>query len=173
MSVISNRNMLSFPVVHIIDVMTARAVLEIIGASLTLILLFTLLLLHGENPLPVDPFEASLGYLSVIVLALGAGYLVAVACMLTPFFVTIWSLTLIVFYLTSGVMFVPSRIPDRVVYFLSFNPLFQAVEWVRSAYFPGSASRHFDKQYLLSFGIGCLCLGLIAERLLRRYILEK
>ncbi len=31
MSVISNRNMLSFPVVHIIDVMTARAILELLG----------------------------------------------------------------------------------------------------------------------------------------------
>ncbi len=173
MSVISNRNMMSFPIVKTLDIMTGRAFLEFIGASLTLLLLFAILSLHGEDPFPIDPFEAILAYLSVIVLAVGVGYLVAVACLLIQFFITIWSLTLIVIYLSSGVMFVPSRLPDNLVYYLSFNPVFQVVEWVRSAYFLGSASRHLDKQYVLACGLVCLCLGLLTERLLRRHILEK
>ena len=172
MSVLSNRNMLSFPVVTILDVMTARALLEIIGAFLTLVLLFSILLLRGEDPIPPDIFEAVFGYLSVLILAIGAGDLVGITCMIMKFFVTIWALFLIVLYLLSGVMFVPSRLPDEVNYYLSFNPIFQVVEWVRSAYYPGYGSRHLDKPYVLFYGITCLFLGLLVERLLRRPLLE-
>lgn len=172
LSVLSNRNMLSFPVVTILDVMTARALLEIVGAFLTLILLFSILLIHGEDPIPSDIFEAVFGYLSVLILAVGVGYLVGIACMIVKFFVTIWALFLIVLYLSSGVMFVPSRLPDEATYYLSFNPVFQVVEWVRSAYYPGYASRHLDKPYVLFYGIACLFFGLLVERLLRRPLME-
>lgn len=172
MSVISNQNMLSFPVVTILDIMTARAFLEIIGAFLTLVLLTLVLLFLGDDPFPSDIFEATYGYLSVLMLAIGAGYLVGIASIVMKFFVTIWALFLIVLYLLSGVMFVPSRLPDEATYYLSFNPVFQAVEWVRSAYYPGYASRHLDKPYVLLYGITCLFLGLLVERLLRRPILE-
>lgn len=172
LSILLNRSMLSFPVVTIIDVMTARAVLEIIAAFFTLFLVFLIFHFHGDNPIPFDVFEAICGYLSVLILAIGAGYLVGITCMFFKFFVTIWALTLITIYISSGVMFVPSNLPDELVYYLSFNPVFQVVEWVRSAYYPGYASRHLDKSYVLFYGLVCLFLGLLAERLLRRKILE-
>lgn len=172
MSVLSNKTMLSFPVVTILDVMTARAFLEIIGSFLTLVLLFSILSARGEDPIPSDIFEALFGYLSVLILAIGTGYLVGITCMFLRFFVTIWALSLIILYIASGVMFVPSRLPDEASYYLSFNPVFQVVEWVRSAYYPGYASRHLDKPYVLYYGITCLFLGLLVERLLRRVLLE-
>lgn len=172
LSLLLNRNMLAFPVVTILDVMTARAALEIIGAFVTLFLLFSIFLLHGDDPIPSDVFEAMYGYLSVLILSIGAGYLVGITCMFFKFFVTIWALSLITIYISSGIMFVPSKLPDEVVYYLSFNPVFQVVEWVRSAYYPGYASRHLDKSYVLLYGLVCLFLGLVVERLLRRQILE-
>ena len=137
-----------------------------------MLLLLAILLLRGEDPFPLDPFEAIEGYLSVIILAIGVGYLVSIISLMFQFFVTIWALFLIVIYISSGVLFIPSRLPDSAAYYLSFNPVLQIVEWIRSAYYPGSEFRHLDKSYAIVCGIVCLALGLAGERLLRQHIME-
>lgn len=66
LSLTINRPMLSFPVVKVVDIMLARAFLEVVAASLTLFFMFMILLALGDNPLPANVFEAVYAYLSVI-----------------------------------------------------------------------------------------------------------
>jgi len=172
LSLILNKPMLAFPVVKVLDVMAARAVLEIIAAFVTLLFVFVILLLLGADPFPRDPFEALYAYLSVLLLAIGIGTLVGVITMFFRFFVTIYALCLIVLYLSSGTLFVVSALPAAVSYPLSFNPVVHAVEWMRLAYYEGYSAQILDKQYLIVFGLSALCLGLLMERLLRRIMLE-
>jgi len=172
LSLILNKPMLAFPVVKVLDVMAARAVLEIIAAFVTLFFIFVILLISGADPFPRDPFQALYAYLSVLLLAIGVGSLVGVITMFFRFFVTIYALFLIIVYLLSGTLFVAAALPAAAIYPLSFNPVLHAVEWMRLSYYEGYSTQILDKQYLIIFGLTALCLGLLMERLLRRIMLE-
>lgn len=172
MSLVLNRPMLAFPVVKVLDIMAARAILEIIAAFLTLFFVFGILLLAGDNPFPRDPFQALYAYLSLILLSIGVGTIAGVITMFLQFFSTLYALFIILVYLFSGTLFVVSALPEAVAYALSFNPVLHAIEWIRLAYYEGYSGRLLDKQYLLIFGMTSLCLGLLLERMLRRIMLE-
>ncbi|WP_312621645.1 ABC transporter permease [Agrobacterium pusense] len=172
LSLILNRSMLAFPVVTVVDIMVARAFLEVVAAALTLFFMFMILLALGNNPYPADPFEAVYAYLATILLAIGAGSLACVMVMFMPFFATIYALTMIVVYISSGTLFVAAALPESIAYILSWNPVFHAVEWMRLAYFPGYSDKWLDRTYIISFGALSLCLGLLLERVLRMKMLE-
>lgn len=172
LSIVLNSPMLAFPAVTVVDIMAARAFLEIIASYLTLIFILTILTVLGDDPIPYDIEQAVYAYLSTLLLAVGVGSLVSVVVIFMPFVVTVYALFLIVIYLTSGTLFIVSALPDQISYILSWNPVVHAVDWMRSAYYPTYSTEILDKQYLISFGLGSLCLGLTLERTLRWKMLE-
>lgn len=172
LSLTLNRSMLAFPVVTVVDIMTARAFLEITAAFLTLVFMFLILLALGENPYPSDPYEAAFAYLATILLAVGSGSLAGVMVMIMPFFATIYALLMIIAYITSGTLFVVSALPDSIAYILSWSPVVQVVEWMRTAYYPDYGDKWLDKTYTISYGLVTLCLGLFLERALRMRMRE-
>lgn len=172
LSLILNRPMLSFPVVTVVDIMTARAVLEIVAAYLTLIFMFTILLALGDDPIPFDLEQAVYAYLATLLLSVGFGSLAGVIVMFSPFFATIYALTMILVYLGSGTLFVISDLPDVISGPLAWNPVVHSVEWMRTAYYPTYSDKILDKGYLLGCGLTSLCLGLLMERILRWKMLE-
>lgn len=172
LSLIINRPMLSFPAVKVIDVLTARAFLEIIAAAITLTFMFFILWSIGENPFPYDPIEAIYAYLATILLAIGIGTLAGVIVMFVEIFVTIYALAMILIYISSGTLFVASSLPDIIAIPLSWNPVTECVEWMRTAYFETYSNRLVSKEYVVCFGMASLCLGLLLERLFRLRMLE-
>ena len=172
LSIILNRPMLAFPAVKVSDIMFGRAFLEIIGAFITLVLVITILLALGESPYPVDLDQAVQAYLATLLLAIGVGSLASVITMMVPFFATIYALFMIIIYLSSGVMFVASALPQQVIAVISWNPVVHSVEWMRSAYFRGYPEQVLDKDYLLKFAVFSLFLGLLVERICRKNIMD-
>lgn len=172
LSLIVNQSMLTFPIVKVTDIMFGRAALEIMAGFMTLAFLWVIFIVVGASPYPDDPAQAVLAYLATILLAIGVGSIVGVLTLFLPIFATAYALMGIVFYLSSGALFVSSTFPDQIAIPLSYNPVLQCVEWMRSGYFEGYSDRLVNKEYLVGFGLGSLCLGLIAERITRRILLD-
>jgi len=172
LSLILNRPMLAFPVVKVLDIMAARALLEVTAAFITLFFAFIILLLFGDDPFPRDPFEAFYAYLSLLLLAIGVGSIAGVITMFFSFFSTIYGLSMILVYILSGTLMVASSLPEAIIYPLSFNPVLHAVEWMRIAYYEGYSDRVLDRQYLIGFGLTSLCIGLLMERTFRKVMLD-
>ncbi|MBB2905734.1 capsular polysaccharide transport system permease protein [Rhizobium sp. RAS22] len=171
-SLLNNRNMLSFPIVKALDIVMARAFLEFAGCCLTVCFLFALMLSLGENPYPVDPFEATGAFLTALTMAIGMGMLVSVIVMFFRGFLTMYFLLMLVVYISSGTLFVASNFPDSIAIPLSYNPILQCVEWMRAAYYPGYNDRLLDRQYVVQIAGLCVCAGLVVERLTRRLVYE-
>lgn len=171
-SVIQNRALMMFPVVKPIDVVMARALLECMGSVLTIIALFIVLIALGEDPVPFDVGEAVAAYLTIIMFAIGIGSLVSVIVMFMGWFLTIYFLMMVVVYASSGVLFVGSSLPRAISVPLSYSPVFQCVEWMRSAYFPAYSQHLLDRPYAVYCGMISLAVGLGVERLSRRKIYE-
>ncbi len=171
-SLMQNKSMLSFPIVHVSDIVAARAVLETIAAFCTLALIFSVLWLFQQKPYPNNLEWAVCCYLATLWLAFGVGYLVSILSMFAPLILTTYNLTIIVIYITSGALFSASSLPDQYAYYLSFNPVLVCVEWFRFAFYQSYPEKLVSYLYVLSFGSISLLLGLSIERFFKRVMLE-
>lgn len=173
LSIVLNKNMMSFPIVKVTDILFGRAFLEIIAGFITLLLVWLIFIVLGLSPYPADPAQAALAYLATILLAIGIGTIAGVITSFVPMFATAYGLAGIILYLSSGCLFVTPNFPDQIGIPLSFNPVAQCVEWMRAAYFENYSDRLLDKEYLVAFGLVSLFVGLLAERCLRRILMDE
>lgn len=167
-SLVTNKSMLAFPVVKISDVLIARAFLEVVSAVVSLFFMTCILYFSDQDPFPWN-LESAIGcYLCMIYLAFACGYAVAMIAMVFPMAITVYQLLLILLYVTSGVFFVPSNLPDGVTIYLSYNPVVCFIEWLRTAYYESYSDKLVSVTYILSFSSAILCIALIVERLFAR-----
>lgn len=171
-SLLTNKNMLAFPAIHLLDIILARCALELIGIVISVFVMFIILLSIGSDPYPRQPDQALLAMLSTALLAIGVGIIISVISAIYPFFARFYSLFVATIYLTSGGPIYLYIFPNELIYYCTFNPVFHAVTWMRSAYYLGYPTQALDKLYLIGFGILCLCIGLLMERLLRKNLLS-
>lgn len=132
----ANRGLFSYRQVKPMDVLLARAVIEV-GMSL-IVFLFTMAVLGwmGYQVLPADPL-AMLG-VNFVLIAFGTGYGIVMA-VLTHERQRLRAMVRMVnmpIYLASGVMFPVDLLPREALDFLLWNPLLHLVELSRHAFIP-------------------------------------
>ncbi len=171
-SVVMNKSMVTFPVVKVIDILFGRAILEIIAAFCTMFFVVTVMRAIGENPFPYDLENATCAYLSMIYLAFCVGFLIGIVQLALPMMITIYQLIIIILYVSSGVYFVPSNLPDYISYPLSFNPVCIGIEWFRLSYFESYSDKLVHPAYMISVATVILLIGLMIERTFRRSLSE-
>lgn len=165
--IVQNRPLLSFPVVKAIDLIMGRIVVEVMTVFYVLILFLLLLFLSGVDIMPLDVEQAIFAILASVYFAIGLGIINAILLALTRAWMAIYLGSIIGAYITSGALVMPSNFPPNLLYWISFNPLFQCVEWLRSAYYEGYGDGLLDRGYLLGYSTVLLLLGLAAERAFR------
>lgn len=165
MSITSNRPLLAFPVVKMLDVMLARALLETITGFCVVCVTAGVLYGLGHNVMPRDPVTAISALAAAQFLAVGVGLVNAVIVSLYPFWIFVFLIFQIALYITSGILFVISALPEKAQVYLSWSPVTNVVTWFRSAYFDGYATTLIpDRTYPITFGLVCLLLALVTER---------
>jgi len=171
LSLMANKSMMAFPVVRLLDIVLARAFLEFIGMVFAVLIMLVFLLSLGSDPIPRDPSEALLALFFTVILALGFGIIASVISAIAPVFAMIYGLSMIVFYLSSGAPVYLHAFPEQVLYACSWNPVFHAVEWIRTAYYLGYPDQFLDKKYMIGWALGSVAVGLLLERILRPQVL--
>ncbi len=74
-------------------------------------------------------------------------------------------------YFVSGVFFSIEVVPEPYRSWLLLNPLLHANELMRAGFFATCEARYADPGYLIARIGGCLCLGLLMQRALRRWLM--
>ncbi|MCJ2136342.1 ABC transporter permease [Methylobacterium sp. J-026] len=159
-AVIMNRPLTYYPQVKLFDIVFARVLVEIVTGFLGLVVVSLILVAIGDNPLPIDPFTAVGGYSAAILLGIGIGTINVAIVGFFPGWIIGYALFSIIMYVSSGVMFMACFMPDRVYYWMKFNPAVQVVEWVRSAYYP-AFNLQVDYLYVYMFSLTCMTVGLL------------
>jgi capsular polysaccharide transport system permease protein len=167
MSIVQNQPLLYFPVVKTIDVIAARGVLEIITAFWVVAIFCAILFIFGVDIVPVYPEQALLAIFATIYLSFSIGFFSAVMYAAFRAWMVVLIIALIVMYVTSGALFLPTMLPPRIREYLYWNPLFHSVEWLRSAYYDGYGYGMLDRGYLLGVATVMLFLGIVLERAIR------
>ncbi|MDP4023884.1 ABC transporter permease [Methylobacterium sp. NEAU 140] len=160
-SVVMNRPLTYYPQVKLFDLIFSRILVEIVTGFLSLLVVCGVLVSIGVDPRPHDPFLAVCGYLTAILLGIGLGAINVSIISFFPGWLIGYALFSIIVYITSGVIFMPSYMPEKIYYWLKFNPVLQLSEWMRSAYYP-SAVLQIDFLYVIMCALTCLTIGLFA-----------
>ena len=166
-----NRPLLSYPIVKATDIIFARAIVECLNSGLVVIITGLIFWSCDIDIMPADPVEAGFALLGSMLLGFGLGTMGACIAAVFPIWASAVNLLLIVFWVLSGVIFVPDALPREFQVPLSYLPLLQCVEWMRSAYYDGYGLSILDRGYTISWGVGMLFASLALERLMRGRIL--
>lgn len=166
----ANKGLLFYPQVRPLDLVLARAILELATHLVVITLLLGGVALWDGNL----PHGQPLLLLAGLVLASGLGTsLGLVFCGLSTFSNTverIFSPLLRPLFWTSAVFFPSSSLPTAARDLLLYNPVLHVVELVRSGYSAGYDARHVNAWYPAVWVIALLFFGLSLERVARRRV---
>lgn len=169
-SVLQNGMLLNFPAVHLLDIIFARGVLEILGGILMTIVLIAALYFAGVDVVPSDTIAAISGLAAALYLGFGMGVLNAVLAFKFKWWPLFYMLIYLVVYLTSGILFDASALPAKLKEIVVYNPALHVVEMVRGAYYPHYGRELLDMKYPVGCATAVLFLGLSIERIFRRQL---
>ncbi|WDZ80935.1 ABC transporter permease (plasmid) [Ensifer adhaerens] len=170
-SIDSNKPLFLFPAVKALDLMISRAIVEFLTAFVVVFLFGFCAFLAGVDLTPLDVETGATAILATVYFAISVGILNTIISSVVKFWSILFIVVMLALYLTAGIFVLPSTFPASVQNIMWFNPIFQCVEWLRSAYYEGYGDELLSKGYLVSLATVCLFLGLLGERFIRGKLL--
>jgi capsular polysaccharide transport system permease protein len=173
LSLMMNKPLLSLPAVTTTDIILARCILQIIVGFWVACLFLLCLYIFDIDVVPHRIEDAILAILSTVYLGLAIGWVGAVMYAIIRLWLIVQIGLLIGMYVTSGIFFIPTSLPEQIRNILWYNPLIHSVEWLRSAYYDGYGYGMLSRTYLLVSATLILFVGLLLERGIRGRLLER
>jgi capsular polysaccharide transport system permease protein len=165
----ANRGLLGYPLVTELDVVFGRFFLIFLTYIMIFTIFFAALILLGLAHFPrrLDIVLMAIGATGL--LGLGVGLTNAMIMVLWPTWKRIEGIISRPLFFISGVFFLPSQFPPDVRYYLSWNPLLHAIDWLRVGYYPNYNSLVLDLGFLWFCVALFLAIALCMERLYRKH----
>lgn len=165
-----NAKLMMFPHLSSLDFHIANFIQECLVYTYVFLLFVAIALLIERSSLPAEPLKVMLAYWSVGLLG---GLLNLILSSLARIVPAIDFLTLPIRRLgqfVTGVMVTGADTPSAALPYLTWNPLFHALELMREAWWPAYVSPFADAGYVLRCLFFMAALGLVLERGTRRFI---
>jgi capsular polysaccharide transport system permease protein len=170
----ANRALLHLALVKHVDVILARALLEL--GNLLIVFGLLMMFLRAFNQFgntEIDILLLAKAGMLMWFIGLGVGMINAVLSTLVKSWATVFSIATRPLYLLSGVFFLAERLPPAFGKWLAYNPILHGVEYFRSGIYPGYGRTFIDMGYLMGWAIVPLVIGLAFMRLMRRKLSAK
>lgn len=156
-----NRALLHHRNVRVVDLFTARLLLEVAGASISFMTLGTLLMLAGLMPPPDDILKMIAAWLLLAWFSMAFGMVIGSLSSVFEPTDRIWHVFSYLFLPLSGAFFLVDWIPDRMQYLALLVPTVDCTELLREGFFGRTIHAHYDLLYLTAVNL-CLTLTALA-----------
>jgi len=167
-SVMQNRQMLNMTIIRPVHLLFARAILEVITASLVCIIFVTILYVFDYDIMPVNPSTAAMALFATVYFGVGYGFFgLIIMALFGPYAMIVIVLSMVGLYIASGVYLPPFLMSETVLQYQYYNPIFNCSAWMRSAYYLSYDDVNINKSLIFWAGTVLLMLGLLGERYLR------
>ena len=167
-----NKGLLYHPNVRVIDLIYARALLEFVACSMSLMLLSVVFWGLGLMGLPVDPLKVVFAWLLFAWFVIGAGMLSAFMGESSEIFERVIHIILYLSLPLTGAFTMVSWMPVSIQNILLYSPLVHGVEMLREGYFGESIAARYSVSYLFEVNLVVTLLGLILIRNIRRNLID-
>jgi capsular polysaccharide transport system permease protein len=165
-----DESLLLIPRIRAVDVLACRALSYGVIYTLAGIAVLTVLGLFGLGAPVERPMDVFFTWCVILVMAFSLGIILRTLCAYVPVLQrgVPWTARLLIY--SSGVLFVTEQLPDFLAKPMLLNPLLNALQHLRSAYFTTYESHDVSLAYATVSSIAMLTLGLILYAANRRKV---
>lgn len=165
-----NRALLNFPSVDVFDLFASRIILEIVTATLVVFIVLGTLAALGHE-LSVANWQGVLfALIQAWLLGVGTGLMFGSIGIFIPIAFLFGNILGPLLWAISGIFFLPDALPDNLRSILTFNPLCQAIDAFRVAYYAEYYSSFLNIYILNSITLSFLLFGMIMTAATRKII---
>lgn len=150
--------------VRVIDLFAARLLLEISGATISLIVISLTFIALGWMQVPVDILTMIFAWLLMAWFAVALGLVVGAISERSEMFERIWHTITYLLFPLSGALFMIDWMPKAVQKLLLILPMVHGTEMLRHGYFGNAVKTYEDPTYLMLINLILLLIGLSLAR---------
>lgn len=159
-----NLSLTAFPIVKTIDIFVARAAVELLSSALICIVCLIALATYGNDMFVSDPPLLLLAALLAYALGAATGLFFGLMGHFSPTLGLLGFLIIPVFWLTSGVLFIPDALPEALRHYLWYFAIAHVIDVARMAVYPDYVSSLPS----LGFVLGAIALNSLASLFIMR-----
>lgn len=164
MAVQPNVGLLYHRYVRVLDLLLARIILEISGATVSFIVLATFWITIGWMELPNNVLLVICGWLLLAWFGAGLALIFGALTAYSELAERLWHPLAYIMFPLSGAMFMVDWFPSHLQEYLLLIPMLHGVEMLREGYFGPVIATHYDAGYLIAFCLYQTLLGLAIVR---------
>jgi capsular polysaccharide transport system permease protein len=147
--------------VKVMDVLVARILIEVIGATISAIVLTLIFSFLGLMKLPVDVLLALSGWFLLIWFSVALAFVVGAFSEKTEILERVWHIITYLFFPLSGAGFMVDWLPIATHKYILLVPMVHATEMIRHGYLGSTVRTYEDPVYLIVVTIFLTLLGQI------------
>lgn len=149
MSVSQNFPLTYFPIVSINAILISRSLAELLSSSLIVVIVFSTLAIYGSDLFIANASLLLFSGIMAYLLGVATGMTIGVLSKLNSIFMIFGFILIPLYWITSGVLFIPESLPDQLRSYLSWFALSHIVDLSRMALFPSYISYYPSPTYVI------------------------
>jgi capsular polysaccharide transport system permease protein len=147
--------------VTVIDLFAARLLLEIAGATISLVVLSIMFIMTDWMKMPVDILKMAGAWLLLTWFAVALGLIVGALTERSELFARVWQTISYLAFPLSGAVFMVDWLPKPAQEFVLWVPMVHGVEMLRDGYFGSATRTHYSVSYFVAVNLAMLLVGLL------------
>jgi capsular polysaccharide transport system permease protein len=160
-AIVPNLSLLYHRNVTVLDLFLARIILEVAGATTSLVTLSLILVATDWMDPPVDMLTMAGGWLMLAWFSAGLGLIVGALTELSDAFERIWHILTYLAFPVSGAFFMVEWLPQHIQEMALWVPMINAAEMMRDGYYGDAVKTHYSITYLVQVNFSMLLIGLM------------
>lgn len=156
----ANLSLLFHRNVRILDLMLSRLILEIAGATISLVSLGAIFIATGLMAMPVDIFTMLIGWILLAWFAIGLGLVIGVISEISEIFDRLWHAITYLLFPLSGAAFLVDWLPETFQKVVLLLPMVHGTEMLRHGYYGSLITTYESPMYLIVCNLVLTFIGL-------------
>lgn len=164
----TNRQLLVYPMVTVVDIVIARSALEF-GTKLAATAILAIIFYAAGIAMTLDdPLAVAVSMGAMVYFGATFGHIVGCALVVAPSIGFGVNAVRRLLFFTSGVLFALVHVPEQWRHYLLLNPLAHLIDLARGGWITGYSAPYADIDYVISWAIGMGATAAIMELAVRR-----
>lgn len=160
----ANQSLMYHRNVRVLDVLNSRLILEISGATVSIITLTLIFSAMELMELPSDILTAIMGWLLLSWFAFALSLIVGAASERSELVERVWHICTYLLFPLSGAAFLVDWLPKSAQEYILYVPMVHGTEMIRHGYFGNIVKTYEDPTYFALFNIALTIIGLALVR---------
>jgi len=160
LAILPNQTLLYHRNVRVMDIFLSRVLLEISGATISLLFLTVVFTTVGLMAPPDNIALIVLGWIYMALFGVGLGFTIGALTERSEMTERIWHTAAYLLFPLSGAVFMVDWLPASAQKIILFIPMVHGVEMIRSGYFGALVKPHYDVGYMVLCDSTILLIGL-------------